>query len=452
MARFNIAALAEGETVESWGRYPRVAHRGVLRPACEDEVLAALRDADTTVLPRGLGRSYGDSCLNAGGYLVENTGLKAIHEFDPEKGRLRCGAGVTLDEILRLAVPHGWFLPVTPGTKFVTVGGAIANDVHGKNHHRAGNFGHHVLRLELLRSNGERIVCSEKENADWFAATVGGLGLTGFILGAEIQLKPISGPFIEMESIKFDSFDEFVEISSRSDKDFEYTVAWLDCLGGRGSAIRGIFIRGNHSAEAGGQPVKLHPTKSWKSVPFDAPSCLLSTPTVRAFNFLYYHKQFAKRQQKLVHYDPFFYPLDGVRNWNRMYGRRGFLQWQCVVPFSSDNAAILEILGKIKQSGLASFLVVLKEFGDRPSRGLLSFPMPGVTLALDFANRGKPLFALLEELDRIVVANGGRIYPAKDARMSAKTFAASFPRFREFSKYIDPKISSSFYRRIKEEP
>jgi FAD/FMN-containing dehydrogenase len=435
---------------ESWGRFPKVSHLGEIAPSCVSKVSAAIESVDSLILPRGQGRSYGDSCLNEGGYLLSTKWLNKFYFFDPNSGLLRCESGVTFDEILRVFVPKGWFLPVTPGTKFVTVGGAIANDIHGKNHHKAGSFGNHVIRFELQRSDGTRILCSKDTNFDWFKATIGGLGLTGVILWAEFRLKPIQGPYIEMESIKFESLDEFLQISKESERDYEYTVSWLDCLSDERKMGRGIFMRGNHSDRKEKRASKiLHRDSLWKTFPVDAPRFFLSTATVKIFNFLYYHKQVKKYQKDNVHYDAFFYPLDKIKHWNRMYGKRGFLQWQCVVPITDKNEPIKLILQKIIKSKLGSFLVVLKEFGNLTSEGMLSFPMPGITLALDFPNVGKPLFSLLDELDKIVVEFGGRIYPAKDARMSSKTFYASFPEFENFVRYVDPKFSSSFYKRVK---
>ena len=435
---------------ESWGRYPKLQHRGTISPKDFTDLTLAVKSTDSSVLPRGLGRSYGDSCLNENGYLLLTKLLTHIYSFNANTGILRCEAGVTIDAILQTFVPRGWFLPVTPGTKFVTIGGAIANDIHGKNQHSAGSFGNHVIQFELLRSNGKRILCSRTTNADWFHATIGGLGLTGFILWAEITLKQISGPYIEGELIKFDNLDEFFMISKESRKDYEYTVAWIDCLATGNSLGRGIFIRGNHSRKEEADTSRvLHKNSKLKRVPFDAPSFILCDRTIRLFNYFYYHKQFRKRSGKLMHYDPFFYPLDGINGWNRLYGRRGFLQWQCVVPLTENNEAIKGILREITRSQLASFLTVLKEFGKVPPEGILSFPMPGITLALDFPNTGDRLFRLLDRMDKLVIDYGGRIYPAKDARMSSSTFYASFPEFGKFSKYIDPKFSSSFYRRIK---
>jgi acetylornithine/succinyldiaminopimelate/putrescine aminotransferase/FAD/FMN-containing dehydrogenase len=433
---------------ESWGRFPRVSHAGILNPDTIDNVKPAMASVGSSVLPRGLGRSYGDSCLNDNNFLLATQNLNLIQEFDEASGVIRCDAGVTLEQILLAGVPRGWFLPVTPGTKFVTIGGAIANDVHGKNHHRAGSFGNHVMRFHLLRSDGDVVLCGPHENAELFRATIGGLGLTGIILWAEIQLRRVASAYIDVESIRFSSLDEFVELTKASDQNYEYTVAWIDCLSSGESLGRGIFYRGNHAAERSSNNGQVRRSAKWKTVPFDAPSVLLSTPMIRAFNSLYYRKQFRKQSNALTHYDPFFYPLDSVGKWNRMYGRRGFLQWQCVVPPADGYSVIKRILGKIAGSRLGSFLGVLKEFGNKPAVGYLSFPMPGITLALDFANKGERLFRLLNELDTIVIECGGRIYPAKDARMNSEIFHASFPNFDAFTKYVDPKFSSTFYRRV----
>jgi len=433
---------------ESWGRFPKVSHLGGITPYSINEVHTALNSVSSNVLPRGMGRSYGDSCLNENGYLLFTKLLNKFINFSPVSGILQCESGVTIDEILQVFVPHGWFLPVTPGTKFVSVGGAIANDIHGKNHHQNASFGNHLIRFELARSDGTKIICSKEENVDWFKATIGGLGLTGIILWAEFSLKPIHGPYIDMESIKFNDLDEFFQISKESEPNYEYTVSWLDCMSSS-YRIRGIFMRGNHSPSREDNPTKvLHKNPCWKFFPFDAPSFFLSASTIKMFNFLYYHKQLKKSLKSRAHYEPFFYPLDNIRHWNRMYGKRGFLQWQCVLPRADQKESIRKILEEITKSKLGSFLAVLKEFGNLSSQGMLSFPMPGVTLALDFPIGGKQVFSLLDALDTMVIDFGGRLYPAKDARMASQTFHASFPELENFAKYIDPKLSSSFYRRV----
>lgn len=407
-----------------------------------------MSSVEHSILPYAYGRSYGDSCLNADGAILDVSHLRRFISFDAEKGLLRCEAGVSLAEILDLIVLKGWFLPVVPGTKFVSVGGAIANDIHGKNHHVAGTFGSHVTRFELVRSTGERLTCSPTENAGFYRATIGGLGLTGLITWAEIQLKRIPSPFIEMEQIRFSNVDEFFEIALESDQSHEYTVSWIDCLAGGKSLGRGLFMRGNHyECEPFSRRFK---KRTWAiRVPFDAPSFILNTATVKAFNtVVYYRSAFARKTRRITSYDPFFFPLDTILDWNRLYGKNGFLQYQCVVPIHDEYRAIKEILTRISRSGVLPFLNVFKKFGDVASAGMLSFPRPGVTLALDFPYRGQKTLCLLEELDEIVRASGGAVYPAKDARMSPESFAAYFPGWQAFSQYIDPKFSSSFWRRV----
>ncbi|HTI14973.1 MAG TPA: FAD-binding oxidoreductase [Dictyobacter sp.] len=434
---------------QSWGRYPTVKSSQVIPVFWRDE-LPDLASFDKSILPYGYGRSYGDSCLNDGGVSVDVSRLKNFIAFDEEQGLLRCEAGVSLAEVLEMSVPRGWFVPVTPGTKFVTVGGAIANDVHGKNHHRAGTFGRHVTRFELLRSNGEHLICSPSENAELFRATIGGLGLTGIILWAEFRLKPITNPYIDMESIRFDSLDEFMTLSAESDKDFEYTVSWVDLLIGGPGLCRGKFMRGNnnHSRELATKPLKKR--RLPLAVPIDFPSFVLNTYTVKAFNELYYHVQREKFVSKVVSYEPFFYPLDAIHTWNRMYGRKGFFQYQFVVPFETGHDAMRDILRRIQRSGEGSFLTVLKQFGTLKSPGMLSFPRPGLTLALDFTNNGQKTMQLMNDLDHIVEQSNGVVYPAKDARMSPEMFQKFYPQWKEFEQYIDPQFSSSFWRRVTE--
>ncbi len=428
----------------SWGRQPKTSALFLpIQWSCD---AVPKPPNGLKLLPRGAGRSYGDGCLNDGGVLTGTTGMNRILDFNPESGVIRCEAGTTLDKILRFAVPRGWFLPTTPGTKFVTIGGAIANDVHGKNHHRTGRFGCHVERFELARSDGSRRICSAGENAEWFGATIGGIGLTGLITWAEFRLQRISSAMIEMESTQFANLDEFFKISAESDARFEHTVAWVDCLAQGKSLGRGIFMGGNH-AEISAGPLTAHaPPKL--AVPFDFPAFTLNRLSVSAFNHLYYNRAQEKVSREAVHYNPFFYPLDNVLDWNRIYGRNGFFQYQFVVPFSSDAAAIREIFERVAHSGEGSFLAVLKTLGNRKSPGLMSFPRPGLTLCLDFPNHGPQTRKLFRELDRVVVAAGGRFYAAKDACMSPDDFLKTYPDWEIFSAFIDPAFSSSFWRRV----
>ena len=434
-----------GQQYQSWGRYPK-AQADAVRLEWRSGGFPVAPSDHRSSLPYGNGRSYGDSCLNDGGVVIDCRGLDRFIEFDTEQGILRCEAGVLLSEILALIVPTGWFLPVTPGTQFITVGGAIANDVHGKNHHRAGTFGCHVQYFELLRSDGSRLLCSPDGNGDWFGATVGGLGLTGIITWAEIRLQRIANPYIDHETIRYGDLDEFFAISAESDGDFDYTVAWVDCLAKGGSLGRGLFMRGNHVQRLEGKPPKA--PAGHIRVPFDPPLPLVNGATLKLFNALYYRKQLHRIHRGVVHYAPFFYPLDSVLEWNRIYGGRGFLQYQCAVPSDSAQDAITEILRQIAAAGTGSFLAVLKMFGDVVSPGLLSFPRPGATLALDFPNRGEATFDLLDRLDRVTLEAGGLLYPAKDARMSPATFRAGYSRWEELLPFIDPRFSSGFWRRV----
>jgi FAD/FMN-containing dehydrogenase len=429
---------------ESWGRYPKSEPARVVELSWISEV-PDLNRLPRPILAYGKGRSYGDCCLNNGGTLLDASGLDRFMRFDPETGLLRCEAGVTLKTILELIVPANWFLPVTPGTQFVTVGGAIANDVHGKNHHRAGSFGCHLQRLELLRSDTGTVVCSRERNRDLFEATIGGLGLTGVILWAEFQLKRICGPLIDCEKLRFETLEEFFELSASSDKECEYTVAWLDCMSSGSKRGRGIFMRGNHSTvliKNSGRPWAIPTLRA-----FHTPTSLIRRPIVRAFNWMYLHAQWRYRTCSTVHYEKFFYPLDRVADWNRLYGRNGFLQYQFVVPYES-RGGVTEILDLLAESREVCSLAILKVFGDIEPPGLLSFPRPGVTLTLDFPFQGESTLHLCEQFDEVVRKYRGAVYPAKDARMSAKSFQRYFPRWTEFSSFVDPSFGSDFWRRV----
>jgi FAD/FMN-containing dehydrogenase len=428
----------------SWGRYPRAHHSSIVPVVWRTEP-PRIDQVPDTVLPFAYGRSYGDSCLNDGGALLDVSGLDRLIAFDEKSGLLRCEPGVTLAAILALVVPRGWFLPVLPGTRWVSVGGAIANDIHGKNHHRAGTFGCHVTQFELLRSTGERVICSAEQNPELFRATIGGLGLTGLILWAEIRLKPVPGAGITLERIRFRDLDEFFELSA-TDQEHEYTVAWVDCLA-RGRRLgRGIYMRGDHVAFQGTTPTPLQPARL--RIPLDAPAGTLNRATMGAFNALYYRGQLRTRIRTTVPYVPFFFPLDGMADWTRLYGSQGLIQYQCVVPDDPDRRTIGAVLERVSRSTETPTLAVLKRFGSVQSPGLLSFPRPGITLAVDFRLRGPSTFRLLEELDQVVRDAGGAVYPAKDARMSRESFGVFFPQWESFARSTDPKFSSSFWRRV----
>ena len=428
--------------VQSWGKLSENNHDVIplITPS------SAYKQIDNNPKPgiaHGMGRSYGDVALNTNGTLWLMTGLNHLISFNHESGVLRCEAGATLQDIHRTLVPQGWMLPVTPGTQMITVGGAIGNDVHGKNHHVFGSFGDHVQSIKLLRTSGELIECSRTENAEWFFATIGGIGLTGIILEATIQLRKVSGPWLNAETIPYHNLDEFFEISDSSEDDWEHTVSWIDCM--NGANARGLFMRANLTDAQDMQ----EPVIKDKTFPIKPPISLVNGLSLPLFNFAYFHGNSLKKGKlQTVHYEPFFYPLDAVHEWNKMYGPKGFYQYQSVVPRDVGKDATQEMLKAIKKSGEGSFLAVLKTFGDRESGGLLSFPKPGVTLALDFPNRDARTAKLFETLDAIVKEANGRLYLAKDARMPRDLFEAGYPRFNEFLKYRDSGISSDMSRRL----
>jgi FAD/FMN-containing dehydrogenase len=426
--------------VSSWGRLSREGHRVV---GLHDRARIA-HLLSSSVLPGlayGNGRSYGDVCLNPGGTLWTTHGLDRFIAFDAEAGIVECEAGVMLKDIIDLTLPHGWFPSVVPGTQFVTVGGSIANDVHGKAHHVAGSFGDIVLDLELLRSDGTRIHCSRSANREWFEATVGGLGLTGVITRARLKLRKVDGPWLDAETTPFDSLERFFDLSDDSKGRFDYTVSWIDCVGGERG--RGVFFRGNHAERA-----DLVVPRRARTLPVTPPVSLVNRLSLKVFNHLYYAVQRARQGRGQQHYVPFFFPLDNLQQWNRMYGPRGFYQYQSVVPQALALDATRQMLREIAASGLGSFLAVLKTFGDRPAPGMLSFPMAGTTLALDFPNGGERTLALFHRLNAIVRDAGGRIYPAKDACMPRDLFEQGYPKMVEFLRYRDPGISSAMSRRL----
>jgi FAD/FMN-containing dehydrogenase len=398
-----------------------------------------------------MGRSYGDSCLNEGGALLDMRGLDRFIALDAEAGLLEAEAGLTFAAILgrltEIAAPgRTWFLPVSPGTKFVTLGGAIANDVHGKNHHSAGCLGNHIVSLRLLRSDGTVVLCAPDRNAALFAATIGGLGLTGVILSAVLRLKPVASMWLETEEIRMDHLADFASLSDASENSWDYTVAWIDCLA-RGAALgRGIFTRARHARHPGPPPPPVSTPK--RRLPIELPAGLLSAASIGAFNALYRARAPRTPRRRTLSYEPVFYPLDAVAHWNRMYGRPGFHQYQCVIPRAGAADAIPALLRTIADARQGSFLAVLKTFGDRVSPGMLSFPRPGTTLALDFPNQGPATTDLLDRLDAITTDAGGRVYPAKDGRLSPAHFQHAYPMWRDFAQHVDPNLSSSFWRRV----
>jgi FAD/FMN-containing dehydrogenase len=441
------------EALSGWGRFP-VESCNVYRPESQRQLAAILESgAQPSLISYGLGRSYGDAPLNRQGVIC-HTRLNRFLAFDAQSGVVECEAGVSLAEILQYFLPRGFFLPVTPGTKFVTVGGAIAADVHGKNHHQDGTFGNFVLDFKLLTPRGETLCASPNHDCEAFRATLGGMGLTGAILSARIKLRPVTSVWMLVDYQQAANLEDALGRMTESDVRYQYSVAWIDCLATGRQMGRAVLMRGNH-APANELPARIRaplaePARRRWTLPFDFPSLALNSLTVRAFNSVYYgmHRN-AVRQ--LVDLETFFYPLDAVLHWNRLYGRRGFVQYQVALPLEGGLEGLKEVLTRLAQSRRASFLAVLKRFG-KSSSGLLSFPIEGYTLALDLPV-ASGLFPLLHELDRVVLSHGGRIYLAKDAVMAARTFAAMYPKLEEFraiKNRLDPNglLSSSQARRL----
>ncbi|TDV72174.1 FAD-binding oxidoreductase [Pseudomonas sp. LP_7_YM] len=430
----------------SWGRFPQTPQHG---HSCvwRDELPARLErviEHHGSSLPYGNGRSYGDSCLAASDQVLHMRSLDRLIEADWTSGVLKVEAGITLAEVLNVTIAQGWFLPVTPGTQFATVGGAIANDVHGKNHHLRGTFGRHVRSFGLLRHGQPEIVCSPDVNTSMFAASIGGLGLTGVIHWAELQLMPIRASQIDTMTVRFNNLAEFFALADELDHQHEYSVAWVDCLAKGAETGRGVFIVGDH-AQYGSLDVQ---ARAKLSVPLTPPVSLINKLSLTAFNGLYWWVHPSQRKTARSAYEPFFYPLDRILHWNRIYGRRGFQQYQCVIPNANAETAMVELLRAIADAGQGSFLAVLKRCGDVRSPGLLSFPMPGTSLALDFSQSEDLQNVVFPRLDDIVRAAGGRLYPAKDAHMSGADFRQAYPAWERLEALRDPSLMSRFWSRV----
>ncbi|MGY3306916.1 FAD/FMN-containing dehydrogenase [Pseudomonas sp. PvR086] len=431
--------------LHSWGCYPyapQTAHACSWRSEVE-----SLRDAVAathgSTLPYGNGRSYGDSCLAASDQVLHMRALNRFIQVDWQQGTVQAEAGVTLAEILAISIPQGWFLSVTPGTQFATLGGAIANDVHGKNHHLRGTFGNHVRRLGLLRHNEGVLTCSPTEHPEFYTSTIGGLGLTGIIVWAEIQLIPIRTSQIDSTVVRFGNLGEFFSLSAELDHQHEYSVAWIDCLAKGTQTGRGVFIVGDH-ARYGSLEVD---ERAKLSMPLTPPVSLINNLSLQAFNNMYWRVHPAQSTRKRGDYEPFFYPLDRILHWNRIYGRRGFQQYQCVIPDAVAEVVMHELLEAIADSGQGSFLAVLKRCGNIASPGLLSFPLPGTSLALDFPQKAD-LVRLFARLDAIVRESGGRLYPAKDAHMTGGDFRKAYPAWERLEALRDPSLNSHFWKRV----
>lgn len=404
--------------ISNWGNYPTVK-TSVTALEFEQDVRQFVGES-ASVLARGNGRCYGDAALSDN--VFSTLKLDKITTFDVETGLICCQSGVLLSQIIELVLPKGFFLPVTPGTKFITIGGAIAADVHGKNHHSEGCFSDHVLWFDLIVGNGEMVRCSKSENTDLFWQTVGGMGLTGVIFQACFQLKKVETAYIRQEAIQAKNLTEVMQIFESS-SDWTYTVSWIDCLKKGRNLGRSIMLRGEHATvdelpqKIQANPLIIKP-KLKLTVPFYLPKFTINPLTVKAFNFLYYHKEIFKKSHSIIDYDSYFYPLDGILNWNRIYGKSGFVQYQFVLPLKHSEQGLVEILETIQQQNQGSFLTVLKLFGKANPLAIQSFPMKGYTLAIDFkVNDGLP--KLIQAFDEIIGKYNGRIYRAKDA-MSKK--------------------------------
>lgn len=436
--------------IANWGNFP-VVESDERQFSFKSELENIVRNA-SQFIPRGNGRCYGDASL--ADETITTLKYDKIISFDTINGIFECESGLMLDSVLEVIVPKGWFLPVTPGTKFITVGGAVGSDVHGKNHHVDGAFSNHVIDMDVMLADGTSLTCSKSSYSDLFDATCGGMGLTGIVTRVKFRLKKIETSYIRQKQLKAANLDEVLRMFEEY-KHYTYSVAWIDCLQKGNDFGRSILMLGEHATvdelpeNLKKDPLAL-PGKRQINFPLTLPSWVLNSFTVKAFNFLYYGKNFKKEINNVVSYEPFFYPLDAVLNWNRGYGRNGFVQYQFVIPLSAKQG-LIDILNRISEKGLGSFLAVLKVFGKQDD--LISFPEEGYTLALDFPVR-KDLFEFLDELDKVVLQYGGRLYMSKDARMKPEILEAGYPRvqeFRDIVKKYNPygKISSIQSKRLR---
>jgi decaprenylphospho-beta-D-ribofuranose 2-oxidase len=407
--------------IYGWGRYPTINAK-VLLPQTHSDCANFLK-SNEILLPRGMGRSYGDSANSS--TVIESTYLDHFIEFDETLGILTCEAGVSIREILQLIVPKGWFVPVTPGSSFVSIGGAIASDVHGKNHHLSGTFSEHLLSFDLMLGSGEIVSVTKNNYPDLFRATCGGMGLTGIILSASFQLKPIQSSRIIQSTIKTNCLEEVCE-QFEANHASTYSVAWIDCLAKGKQLGRSLLMLGEHSQDGALDLGK----KKNQNLPIDMPQSLLNLYSIKTFNALYYHRVISKKKTEIISFERYFYPLDTIGNWNRLYGKAGFVQYQFVLPKAVGVKGMKKILEVIVSSGKGSFLAVLKAFGTA-NQNFLSFPTEGYTLALDF-KMSLETVQLTKLLDSMVVEMGGRIYLTKDALMTEASFKRTYPQWEHF--------------------
>jgi FAD/FMN-containing dehydrogenase len=417
--------------ISGWGNYPKIDT--VLRKPSSEQMADQLLSGSCSAIARGQGRSYGDSSLNKN-LIVSSESLNLMSSFDQQTGTLSAYSGVTIEDILDVFVPRGWFLPVVPGTKFVSLGGAIASDVHGKNHHVAGSFSSHISWIDIWTSKDGLVRCSPTENKDLFWSTVGGHGLTGFIIRAAVRLVSIPTSFISQTMVKAVNLAEIMDIFEQDKSQHIFSMAWIDCLKTGRNMGRSIFFKGNWldnmQTDSLKKPSKRYGYQISKglklAVPFQLPTFTLNKFSIKLFNFLYYNSKCNGNNLSIVNYDKFFFPLDSIHLWNRIYGRSGFIQYQIVLPLESSKYGLPAIFKKIVDIGAGSFLAVLKLFGPQPQfQGNISFPLQGYTLALDFPNTDR-IHKLLDDLDLIVLDYNGRHYLTKDSRLSSKTLLKGY--------------------------
>ena len=431
----------------NWGNYPVISCDETT--FSQEDQIQDILSSHSSVIARGNGRCYGDASLATNS--VSTLKYDKVLAFDTTNGVFECQSGITLDQILAIIVPQGWFLPVTPGTKFITVGGAVASDVHGKNHHVDGSFSGHIIEMDVITGKKESITCSTLQHPDLFWATCGGMGLTGIITRVKFNLKKIETSYIKQKQIKARNLDHLIRLFEEHN-DYTYTMAWIDCLQKGDTFGRGILIVGEHatkdqlSPQQATAPLEL-PKKRPLTVPFNLPSFALNTLTVKAFNWLYYAKNTKQEINNVIPYEPFFYPLDAILHWNRGYGKAGFVQYQFVLPLEKREG-LVAILQRISDKGWGSFLAVLKVFGHQDS--LISFPREGYTLALDFPVR-KGLFSFLDELDELVLKYGGRLYLSKDARMKKEVFWQSYPNAQQFADIVKAYNGDRIFHSVQSE-
>jgi decaprenylphospho-beta-D-ribofuranose 2-oxidase len=438
--------------LSGWGRYPR----GVATVVCPEEIDEAIPPRAGRMIARGQGRSYGDAAMLDDGLVMLTEKLAAVNKLDEATGVLTAQAGATIAEVIDTFLPRGWFPAVVPGTKFVSLGGCVAADVHGKNHHRDSGFGAHVKEIEIVLADGSRRRCSPDENAELFWATVGGMGLTGILTEVSFQLIPVESSYLVVQHDQAKDLDASFKVLFDKAWDDHYTVAWIDCLAKGKNLGRGVLMRGHHamrsdlSATARERPYSK--ARRQRNLGFDFPSWTLNSVGMKAFNELYYRLQGRRQRPFVADYESFFFPLDRIGNWNRIYGKRGFIQYQCVLPVAQAYDGMRALLKALAAAGRSSFLSVLKRFGPQ-GQGLLSFPFEGYTLTLDLPVNDDELFPFLDGLDATVLKHGGRVYLAKDARLAAEAFRAMYPRLTEWLRVkaaVDPenRFDSDLARRL----